>query len=79
MKQFLLVIFINLKKKENIKYKIKYLFKNNINKTDYMFYECESLTSINLSNLNTQNVTDMSHMFYVCWSLTCINLSNLNT
>ena len=44
-----------------------------------MFYECESLTSINLSNLNTQNVTDMSHMFYVCWSLTSINLSNLNT
>ena len=52
--------------KEKGKYKIKYSFKININKTDYMFYECGSLTNINLSNFNTQNVINMSYMFYEC-------------
>jgi surface protein len=44
-----------------------------------MFYECSSLTNINLSNFNTQNVTNMSWMFGGCSSLTNINLSNFNT
>ena len=44
-----------------------------------MFYECSSLTSINLSNFNTQNVTNMSHMFCDCYSLTNLDLSNFNT
>ena len=65
--------------KEKGKYKIKYSFKNNINKTDYMFYRCESLTNINLSNFKTQNVTNMSEMFSRCESLSNINLSNFNT
>ena len=34
-----------------------------------MFFNCYSLTSLNLSNFNTQNVTDMSYMFYNCNSL----------
>ena len=34
-----------------------------------MFYDCSSLTNINLSNFNTQNVTNMSHMFSGCSSL----------
>ena len=41
-----------------------------------MFYECNSLTNIDLSNFNTQNVTNMSYMFYECSSLTNIDLSN---
>ena len=44
-----------------------------------MFSACKSLTSINLSNFNTQNVTNMSYMFSECKSLTSINLSNFNT
>ena len=64
---------------EKGKYKIEYLFNEIIIKTDYMFYECNSLTNINLSNFNTQNVTDMGYMFYGCNSLTNINLSNFNT
>ena len=44
-----------------------------------MFHECSSLTSIDLSNFNTDNVTDMGGMFYGCSSLTNINLSNFNT
>ena len=44
-----------------------------------MFYECKSLTNINLSNFNTQNVTNMNNMFEGCGSFTSINLSNFNT
>ena len=34
-----------------------------------MFYDCVSLSNINLSNFNTLNVTNMSVMFYKCSSL----------
>ena len=34
-----------------------------------MFYECSSLTSLNLSNFNTNNVEDMREMFDGCSSL----------
>ena len=44
-----------------------------------MFFNCISLTIINLSNFNTQNVTNMSGIFSECSSLTNINLSNFNT
>ena len=44
-----------------------------------MFYNCNSLTNLNLSNFNTQNVTNMSGMFSNCKSLTNLNLSNFNT
>ena len=60
------------------KYIIQYSFKNNINKTCYMFCGC-SLTNINLSNFNANNVTNMECMFSGCSSLTNINLSNFNT
>ena len=61
------------------KYKIKYNFKDSIKNISYMFFECSSLTNINLSNFNTNNVTNMSYMFYGCSSLKEINLSNFNT
>ena len=44
----------------------------------FFFNNCSSLTSINLSNFNTNNVTNMSCMFSHCSSLTSINLSNFN-
>ncbi len=64
-------IFINDKKidftnyilKSQGKYIIKYKFKKLLNSTEGMFYDCGSITSIDLSNFNTQNVTDME--FYV--------------
>ena len=61
------------------KYKIEYFFKESLEKADYMFYECDLLENINLSNFNSQNIKDMSHIFYKCNSLTNINLSNFNT
>ena len=60
-------------------YTIKYIFTKDIENVDHMFFECEYLTNIDLSNFNTQNVTDMSYMFFGCHSLTNIDLSNFNT
>ena len=44
-----------------------------------MFCDCNKLTSLNLSNFNTNNVNNMSYMFSFCSSLTSLNLSNFNT
>ena len=41
--------------------------------------DCSSLTSLNLSNFNTDNVQNMSYMFCDCSSLTSLHLSNVNT
>ena len=60
-------------------YEICYFFKNNLTKTNHMFYECESLIYLDLSNLETKNVTNMSAMFGYCNSLTNLDLSNFNT
>ena len=39
---------------EEGKYEIKYIFKENVIKADYMFYGCNSLLKIDLSNFNSQ-------------------------
>ncbi len=44
-----------------------------------MFYNCSSLTSLDLSSFSTANVTSMYAMFHWCRSLTSLNLSNFNT
>ena len=44
-----------------------------------MFDGCNSLTSLNLSNIDTSDVTNMDAMFYGCRSLTSLDLSNFNT
>ena len=46
---------------------------------DAMFYNCSSLTSLDLSNFNTSKITDMTYMFNRCKSLTNINLSSFDT
>ena len=45
----------------------------------FLFYNCSSLTSLNLSNFNCNNATDMRSLFYNCTSLISLNLSNFNT
>ena len=50
-----------------------------LNNTNFMFSDCSSLTSLNLSNFNTNNVNNMSYMFSYCSSLISLNLSNFNT
>ena len=61
------------------KYTIKFIFQKPLINMNYMFYECDKLLSIDLSNFNTNNVTNMIRMFSYCSSLTCLNLSNFNT
>ena len=60
-------------------YTIKYKFKNLLTKTNYMFSDCSSLISIDLSNFKAQNVTNMCFMFNGCSSLENIDLYNFNT
>lgn len=44
-----------------------------------IFGDCSSLTSLDLSNLDTSNTTDMGAMFWRCSSLTSLDLSNFDT
>ena len=52
---------------------------NNIKNMSSMFFNCSSLTELDLSNFNTNNVKYMNHMFYKCSSLTSLDLSKFNT
>ena len=77
-------IFINETRfKDKMKLKkdnhIIYIFKQKYNNIKNMFYKCSLLTSINLSNFNTNRITDMSYAFSGCSSLMSINLSKFNT
>ena len=45
----------------------------------YMFYNCSSLKSVNLSNWVTPVLRDMNNMFYNCKKLVSINLSGFDT
>ena len=41
-----------------------------------MFYNCKSLTTIDLSNFDTSSTTDMRSLFYNCSNLEYINIKN---
>ena len=51
---------------------IEYLNTENVTDMSNMFYECESLTSLDLTKFNTNQVTNMNGMFYSCNNLTTI-------
>ena len=70
---------VKYKIKESKELKVKFKFKKLLSNTSYMFYECSSLSSIDLSSFNTTNINNMSFMFYKCCSLKSINLSSFNT
>ena len=60
------------------KYTIKFIFQKPLININYMFFECNKLLSIDLSNFNTNNVDNMEYIFYNC-SLTSLNLNfNIN-
>lgn len=44
-----------------------------------LFRDCQGLTSVNLSELDTSETTTMESMFYACNSLQEINLNGINT
>lgn len=55
------------------------LYSNECTNMIRMFYNCQSLTTLDLSNFDTSNVTDMSCMFENCISLTALDVSNFDT
>ena len=44
-----------------------------------MFYDCSSLTNLDVSCLNTSNIIDMSYMFFGCNKLSTIDVSKWDT
>ena len=58
---------------------VELIWFNNINSCYRMFYNCEDIKTMNLSNFNSSEVTTMKEMFYSCSSLVSLNLSNLIT
>lgn len=44
-----------------------------------MFYNCKSLTSLDLKTFDTHNVLSMSYMFFGCNNLTYLNVSSFDT
>ncbi len=58
-------------------YTLIFKIKKPLENLNNMFYNCSSLTYLNLSNFNTNNVINMSYMFYKWSSFTYLNLSIL--
>ena len=58
---------------------VEYLNTSEVTSMQSMFFGCNSLTSLDVSNFNTQNVTNMSYMFSGCSGLTSLNLGSFNT
>ena len=52
---------------------------SNVTDMSRMFYNCSSLTELDLSAFDTGNVTDMSMMFERCSSLSTLDLSGFDT
>jgi surface protein len=46
---------------------------------EYMFYDCSSLTTLEVSGFRTDNVKSMAGMFYKCNKLASLDVSNFNT
>ncbi|MEH2867011.1 BspA family leucine-rich repeat surface protein [Segatella copri] len=58
---------------------IEYFNTENVTNMRYMFGDCRSLKSLDLTNFNTEDVTDMYYMFHNCRSLESLDLTNFNT
>ena len=52
---------------------------DNITNCEFMFFKCDKIIEIDLSNFNSSQVTTMYDMFALCKSLTSLKLSNLDT
>ena len=52
---------------------------SNLTGTVCMFWNCSSLTDLDIENLDTNSVTDMKYMFCDCTSLRKVNFNSLDT
>ena len=57
----------------------EYLNTSDVTNMSFMFCNCSSLTSLDVSNFNTSQVTDMHYMFWGCSSLTSLDVGGFNT
>ena len=58
---------------------LEYLNTEKVTDMSYMFCNCQTLTSLDVTKFNTANVTNMSYMFYGCSKLTSLDVSKFNT
>ena len=70
--------FMNLTKLETIT-GLEYLNTANVTDMSYMFFNCSSLTSLDVTHFNTAKVTNMSFMFSRCSSLISLDVTHFNT
>ena len=68
--------FNNLKEIVGMK---EFLNTSDVSDMRYMFHDCVSLTSLDLSSFNTANVTDMEGIFQSCEALKSLDLRSFNT
>ena len=71
-------LFYNFSKLTEIE-NVNLLDTSNVTNMGNMFYECSSLTNLNLSSFDTSKVTDMENMFSRCRSLTSLDVSKFDT
>jgi len=64
--------------KQEGKHIIKYSFSKFLPNINYMFSDCKSLTSLDLSNFKMEKIKNIGGMFYGCNSLISIDLSNFD-
>ena len=57
----------------------KYLNTSQVEDMQSMFFFCQNLTNINLTNFNTEAVQNMYNMFGLCENLSVLDLRNFNT
>ena len=60
-------------------YKITIKFLAVITNCNYLFYKCDKITEIDLSNFNSKNMTKMTSMFNSCKKLNNLIFGNFNT
>ncbi len=70
--------FQDLKKLETIT-GLEYLNTEKVTRMSCMFFNCSSLTSLDVTHFNTANVTNMMSMFSNCSSLTSLDVTHFNT
>ena len=58
---------------------MEYLNTSEVTDMSYLFFECTSLTSLDLSSFNTSKVTSMKYMFFNCVVLANLDVSSFNT
>ena len=61
------------------KFKIDYIFQNDITNLNYLFYECKNITNLDFSDYYSSKINNMENMFFNCKSLISLDLTNFET